>query len=62
MTSSLFKIISKTPALRLNKVLDTIISENQSALIEGRQILDGVVILNELLDEAKKRKKSSVIF
>lgn len=56
------KMISKTLALRLRKVLDPIISENYAAFIGDKQILDGVMILNEILDEAKMKKQKSVIF
>lgn len=43
----LYKIISKTLCL--------------SASLFGRQIIDGVVIQNEVIDEAKKKKQSRVI-
>lgn len=55
LLSSIYKIIAKTLARRLSKVLDGMISENQSAFVGGRQILDGIVILNEIIDEANKR-------
>lgn len=58
----LYKIIAKTLANRLSKVLDVVISENQSAFVGGRQILDGIVILNEMMDEAKKRKIKRAFF
>lgn len=58
----LYKIISKTLARRLSKVLESLISETQSAFIDGRQILDGIVVLNEIVGEAKKKKLSLVIF
>lgn len=58
----LFKIISKILACRISKVLESVISETQSAFIGGRQISDGIVVLNEVLDESKKRRKSWVVF
>lgn len=58
----IYKIIAKTLANRISKVIQAIISENQSAFIKGRQILDGIVILNELIDEAKRKKIKIVIF
>lgn len=38
------------------------ISENQSAFIRGRQILDEIIILNEVIHEAKWWKKECFIF
>lgn len=58
----LYKIIAKTLANRLSRVIDGLILDNQSAFVKGRQILDGIVILNELIDEAKKKKHKRIIF
>ncbi|GKB79076.1 RNA-directed DNA polymerase, eukaryota, reverse transcriptase zinc-binding domain protein [Tanacetum coccineum] len=41
-----YKIIAKILANRLSKVIDKIVSKEQSAFIAGRQILDGPVILS----------------
>lgn len=51
-----YKILSKILAARLGKVMRSIISECQSAFLQGGNILDGVVIVNELIDYAKKRR------
>lgn len=58
----LYKIISKTLAVRLSKVLEEVISDTQSVFLRGRHILNGVVILNEVIDEARKKKLSRVVF
>lgn len=58
----IYKIIAKTLDIRLSKVLDEVTSKNQTAFLGGRYILDGIVILNELIDEAKKRKLKRIIF
>nr|GFB05375.1 putative RNA-directed DNA polymerase, eukaryota, reverse transcriptase zinc-binding domain protein [Tanacetum cinerariifolium] len=42
-----YKIIAKTLANRLSKVIDKIVSIEQSAFISGRQIFDGPFILSE---------------
>lgn len=34
----------------------------QSAFIKGRQIFDGILIENELVDDAKRKKKEVVFF
>ncbi|GJR20209.1 putative RNA-directed DNA polymerase, eukaryota, reverse transcriptase zinc-binding domain protein [Tanacetum coccineum] len=45
-----YKIIAKILANRLSKVVDKIVSHEQSAFISGRQILDGPLILSEVID------------
>ncbi|GKA68905.1 zf-CCHC domain-containing protein [Tanacetum coccineum] len=44
-----YKIVAGILANRLSKVMDSIISHEQSAFISGRQILDGPLILSEVL-------------
>ncbi|CAL5442302.1 unnamed protein product [Camellia sinensis] len=56
-----YKILPKVLSRRLKDVLPCIISETQSAFIGGRNILDGVLIANEVVDEWKKSKKKGVI-
>jgi hypothetical protein len=57
----LYKLIAKVLAKRLAKVMDSVISSNQSAFIKGRNLVDGVVIVNEVVDWAKKAKKDCLI-
>ncbi|GKV11938.1 hypothetical protein SLEP1_g23150 [Rubroshorea leprosula] len=58
----MYKVIAKLLASRLCKVLHKIIGEQQMAFIKGRQLVDGVVIANEVIDEAKRRRKKSFVF
>lgn len=57
-----YKILSKILATRLRKVLDGLISQNQSAFIRDKYILDGVVILNEVIAETKRKKIKCMLF
>nr|GEV03788.1 RNA-directed DNA polymerase, eukaryota [Tanacetum cinerariifolium] len=45
-----YKIIAKILANRLVKVVDKIVSQEQSTFILGRQILDGPLMLREMID------------
>ncbi|GKU90664.1 hypothetical protein SLEP1_g4631 [Rubroshorea leprosula] len=58
----IYKILAKLLANRLSKVLNGIIGENQSAFIEGRQLVDGVVVANEAIDGVRKRKSQCFVF
>nr|GEZ01283.1 putative RNA-directed DNA polymerase, eukaryota, reverse transcriptase zinc-binding domain protein [Tanacetum cinerariifolium] len=62
LVGSLYKIIAKILANRLVGVLGDIVSEVQSAFIADRQILDGMFILNEVLQWCKVKKKQALIF
>ncbi|GKB45483.1 putative RNA-directed DNA polymerase, eukaryota, reverse transcriptase zinc-binding domain protein [Tanacetum coccineum] len=57
-----YKIVAKILANRLSKVIDSIVSPEQSAFIVGRQILDGPLILSKVIDWYKKRKKKMLLF
>jgi hypothetical protein len=62
LIGSLYKILSKILANRLKKVLGKLISSCQSAFLPQRQILDGLLVLNEVIDLAKRRKDNCPLF
>jgi len=41
--------------------MDPIISLNQSAFLKGRNLADGVLVINEIVDFAKKAKLEYLI-
>jgi hypothetical protein len=44
-----FKIFTKAATIRLNSVADHVVRPTQTAFMEGRYILDGVVTLHEMV-------------
>jgi hypothetical protein len=62
LIGSIYKILSKMLANRLKSVLGKLISKCQSAFLPGRQIFDGVLILNEIIDLATRRKDFCLFF
>lgn len=50
----IMKIITKVTANRLKKVLETIISNTQSAFLPGRLITDNIMISFEIMHYLKK--------
>lgn len=61
LIGSLYKIIAKVLARRMKVVMGKVVGEAQTAFIKGRNIIDGVVILNELIEKAKKSKDCRLI-
>ncbi|GJR49954.1 zinc finger, CCHC-type containing protein [Tanacetum coccineum] len=57
-----YKIIGKLLANRLGSVIGSCISFEQSAFIKGRNILDGPLILNEVIAWYRKHKKELMVF
>nr|GEV87507.1 putative hydrolase C777.06c [Tanacetum cinerariifolium] len=51
-----YKIIAKVLANRLARVIDSVISQEQSAFIKHRQILDGPLMVNEAIQWCKRKK------
>lgn len=62
LIGSIYKIISKLLASRLQMVLGNCIDEVQSAYVEGRNILDGPLVVNEVCSWAKASKKKVLLF
>jgi hypothetical protein len=62
LVGSLYKILAKVLANRLRLVVGSVISESQTAFVKDRQILDGILIANEVVDEARKSKKELLLF
>ncbi|GAU13800.1 hypothetical protein TSUD_261270 [Trifolium subterraneum] len=53
----MYKVLAKVLANRLKLVINKVISETRSAFVKERQIMDGILIANEVVDDAKKQKK-----
>ena len=62
LVTNLYKIIAKVLSRHLCKVLQDTIFSTQGAFVEGRQILDVVLIANELVDEKRRSREEGVIF
>ena len=62
LVTSLYKIIVKVLSKRLRKVLHETIFGSQGAFVEGRHILDAVLIANEVVDEKRRSREEGVVF
>ena len=62
LVTSLYKIIAKVVSRRLHKILHETISGSQGAFVEGRHILDTVLIANEVVDEKRRSGEEGVVF
>lgn len=56
-----YKIITNVLNKRLALCITKVISKSQYGFIQDRYIMDGVVSLNEILHEVKKKKHSEVV-
>jgi hypothetical protein len=57
----LYKLLAKVLAKRLAMVMDSLVASTQSAFLKGRYLVDGVMVVNEVVDMAKKSGKECLI-
>ena len=62
LVGCVYKIVSKILSSRLKRMLNKVIDPGQSAFLEGRGLLDSVLVTNETLEEVKRKKKECVAF
>lgn len=57
LLGSLYKLLAKMLARRLAGVVSSVISPSQSAFLKGRNLVDGVLVVNKLWITRKKKNK-----
>ncbi|GKD88956.1 RNA-directed DNA polymerase, eukaryota, partial [Tanacetum coccineum] len=57
-----YKIVGKILTNRLSSVIGSLVSKEQSAFIRGRQVLDGPMMLSEVIDWCNQKKRKAMIF
>jgi len=57
LVGCLYKILTKVLANRIKRVIPNVIDESQSAFLSNRGLLDSVLVLNEVVDDLKKKEK-----
>jgi hypothetical protein len=62
MEWNVYKILAKGLAIRLSQIIGKLISNNQLAFIKGRLLVDGILMVNEVVDLAKRARKKCLIF
>src|SRR4051812_28960117 len=61
LVGSIYKIIAKILAARLMKVIGKLVSTNQTAFVTGRNMMDGVLLVNEIIDWPRRKKRSCLL-
>ncbi|RVW54091.1 hypothetical protein CK203_080433 [Vitis vinifera] len=61
LLGSLYKIIAKVLANRMKRVMGKLVSYSQNAFMEGRQILDAVLVANEAIDLRKRSADAGLV-
>ncbi|GJW61068.1 putative RNA-directed DNA polymerase [Tanacetum coccineum] len=57
-----YKIITKILTNKIKRVIGKIVGEVKNAFIEGRYILDGVLIANETMEFVNSKKRKGIVF
>jgi len=62
LVECVYETISKILAIRFKKVTSRVIDVRQSAFLEGRGLLDSILVANKALEKLKRKNKSCVFF
>lgn len=62
LVGCIHKIISKVLTGILKKVIGSIVSNSPSTFVPGRQLLDGVLVANKMVDYSIKEKNGCLLF
>lgn len=57
----ILNVFTKLLNNRANRVVEKVVAPVQTAFIRGRYILDGVIVLHEILHEIHRKKESSIL-
>lgn len=57
-----YKLLAKWLVNHLSSAIDDLVSIDQSAFVKGGKILDGPLIINEIIQWYKKRTKKTLLF
>jgi exonuclease III len=57
----IYKLLTKVIASRLKPILPTIISPEQSGYVEGRQIMDSIILAHEVIHSLQKTKTPGML-
>lgn len=61
LLNCIYKLVTKTLTIRLEKVANTLIHNTQSAFMKGRNIMSSIMCLHEIIHETKRRKEVGVV-
>ena len=62
LVGCVYKVLAKILANRLRAVLGSVVSDAHSTFVKGKQILDGTLVANEAVEEARRQHKDMLLF
>ena len=62
LVNCMYKVLVKILATCLRAIIGSVVSDCQSAFVKGKQILDGILVENEAVDDVRRLKKEMLLF